>query len=404
MKRFQYQATNSLGEEVTGEIVADSIEEVRSQLFEQDLMVESIHEVTEKKETEKQSAFTSPESFLELVNEVKEVTSTGVPLVVALRSFQEEAPSKKVSNALQRICMQLEQGAMPADVLSAEQNNLPTHFQLLLDAEIPHESLGDVLGEYLHQIRTRLDLKRKITLSLFYPAVLFVALFCLLMFFLAYLGPNFKKMFHDFDMELPATTRLIIFLSDSVLFVLNYWYAFLLPVIGLVIGIFFLSYLLDWDRRWRSNFSPFVPVIGASHLSIALSLFCHMMALFIENRVPLHLAIRLAAETTDDLPLIRQSKRLETLFRNGAGYRDVCALLETYPREFQQAFRMLGRGDAMAEAMHGAGVIYARQAQTSVDLLSVFLGPLMVCIIGISLVFLVSAMFMPLITLINGLS
>ena len=400
MQRFQYQATNSLGEKITGEIQADSLDDAHRQLVEKELTVETVNEVTSGSR-----GIDAPEQILELVEQVKEVTATGIPLVVTLRSFQEESPPGKTSQLLGRLCDNIEQGVLPAEAMLQGKIELPTTlFYTCRCRDFSPKHLGHILGEYLKQTRHKIQLKRELLLGLFYPIVLSVSVGCLLLFVMAFLVPEFKSLFIGFGMDLPGITKLVLSISDFVLLMVSHWYLLLFGL-GLVIAIWVsLIPVFGWDRRWKSNLFHFIPVFGTSQLLMALADFCQMMALLIEHRVPLPVAVRIAAESTDDLPLIRQAKKMEQLFEQGAGYDEVSSLLETYPQEFQHAFCLMGRGHVMAEAMRSTGKVYSSQAKTTVDLLSVITGPLMVCLIGISIGFIVFSLFSPMIDLLNNLS
>ncbi len=71
-------------------------------------------------------------------------------------------------------------------------------------------SLVEVLERYITYQRLTLALRKKLLISLLYPAVLIILVICLIVFLVTYVVPNFAALYTSMDAKLPAATRILI--------------------------------------------------------------------------------------------------------------------------------------------------------------------------------------------------
>ncbi len=71
-------------------------------------------------------------------------------------------------------------------------------------------SLAEVLERYITYQRLTLALRKKLLVSLLYPAILLVLVICLIVFLVTYVVPNFANLYNSMEASLPAATRILI--------------------------------------------------------------------------------------------------------------------------------------------------------------------------------------------------
>src|SRR5438128_2738026 len=67
-------------------------------------------------------------------------------------------------------------------------------------------NMEEVLGRYIAFQRLALTFKKKLAVSLVYPALLVTVVLCMLMFLITYVVPQFAKLFENLNAQLPAIT------------------------------------------------------------------------------------------------------------------------------------------------------------------------------------------------------
>ena len=95
-------------------------------------------------------------------------------------------------------------------------------------------TLEDVLKVLTEQMEREHDLRSKILGALMYPAVILGAMAGIGVLMLIMVVPKLAETFKELDVELPATTRLVIFLGN---FLAEKWYLAILIIVAIVILI-----------------------------------------------------------------------------------------------------------------------------------------------------------------------
>src|SRR5258708_280029 len=100
-------------------------------------------------------------------------------------------------------------------------------------------NLEEVLARYVSYQRITATFRKKLISSLWYPAILIVALTLLLSFLITYVVPKVADLYKQFDAELPAITQLLLKVGTGIQ---GYFY-----IIGPAVFIAFLS-VMAWTR------------------------------------------------------------------------------------------------------------------------------------------------------------
>jgi type II secretory pathway component PulF len=193
------------------------------------------------------------------------VLATGIgdagTLIAGLKSLAAES-SAPWSNRIHQLRVLLEQGQSLSEALTTTSGLLPD--QSLIAIRIGEETgtLKQVLAEEAHRLMKQSDNASPIQASL--PATLGwffsvgnVAL-SVVGFIMIFIIPKFKKIFEDFNTDLPIITKQLILMSD---WLLNFWYLIILPMFTVV--CFGAFYLLHWRiqslSKGRTAFAEYFP-------------------------------------------------------------------------------------------------------------------------------------------------
>ena len=114
----------------------------------------------------------------------------------AQRSFQSGASRRTAEGAKRRLL---------SDAFAAQGNMSKIYTTTLLAGE-RSGNLEEVLGRFITFQRVAMTFRKKMLSSLWYPALLFVALGVMLTFLMTYVVPQFADLYSSLDAKLPATT------------------------------------------------------------------------------------------------------------------------------------------------------------------------------------------------------
>ncbi|MEM4270574.1 MAG: type II secretion system F family protein [Candidatus Pacearchaeota archaeon] len=164
------------------------------------------------------------------------MVGAGLSLTRALGVLSKQTQNKR----FKKIINELEDFVNKGKMLSEAMKNYPKVFSPLFVAMVRVGEEGGRLSESLKLVADQMEkdnnLIRKIKGAMVYPSVIIVAMILIGILMLVYVVPTLVSTFKELNIELPATTRAIIFFSD---FFVNHFIFF-------ITGIIFLFSLSIW--------------------------------------------------------------------------------------------------------------------------------------------------------------
>jgi type IV pilus assembly protein PilC len=212
--------------------------------------------------------------------------------------------------------------------------------------------------------------------------------------------PKFKKIFEDFGTELPAMTEWLIWGSDMIV---KYFY--LGPAIPFA---FFLlikivkknktgAYIVDW-------LSLRIPLLGGILAKSTVARTCRTLGTLIASGVPILEGLLISRDTAGNMVFVRAFQNIYTAIREG---ESMAVPLKESRIVDDLVVNMVDVGEetgALDTMLYKVADVYDEEVAVLVDGLVSMLEPIMVVVLGLIVGFIVIALFMPLIKLLNDLS
>lgn len=158
--------------------------------------------------------------------------ASGLPLPRALKTLAEQSKSKKFKKAILDIREEIINGKSFSEGLSIHQNIFSELFQNMIKVGEESGTLEEVLKVLTEQMEREHQLKSSVTGAMIYPAVIISAMIGIGILMLIMVVPRLAETFKELNIELPPTTKFVIFLGS---FLAERWYFVILIVLGLLI-------------------------------------------------------------------------------------------------------------------------------------------------------------------------
>lgn len=162
----------------------------------------------------------------------------GLPLSRALEVLIRQTSSQKLKKTLGDISSKLAKGKALSESLADHPAIFSQLYVSMMKAGERSGKLQESLKIMADQINKDATLLRKIKGALIYPAIIIVAMVAIAIIMFIYVVPTLVSTFAEIQMDLPASTKLIIWLSQSLA---AHSILFLGVLVGLVILIISLS-------------------------------------------------------------------------------------------------------------------------------------------------------------------
>lgn len=401
MAKFRYQATDVDGRAQTGEVAARDLDDARRQLAEQGLRVVDL--VAEAVVPPAPRRLTSADAE-EIVAQVAEIGKANIPMSLGLRAAAAESTNRRVKHALEHLANGTDQGQSLEDVLKANAGSFPPHVAGLIAAATRTAQLGGALEELLDHHRQMRQIRGTVITALAYPLLVLGMAATLILFTLLDIVPLFTKMFEEFELELPVVTLSLVRVSRvCVALMLGDQRGLLAGVIVATVVALLLIRFVAGAGGWR-RFLGTTPLFGPIVAWSGAAAFAQMVGVLLDYQIPLPHALALTADAVRDGNVRESCRRLATGVAAGQTMADMLEERPDLPETLVPFVRSGEQHGDLAGALKLASQVFVERIGLRASLISSISPPVIFVFVGLGIGLCVIALFMPLITLIIGLS
>ncbi len=391
MTRFRYKAKDNKGESRIGEIDSESEADARQSLEDQGLIIDSLEAVTAGDTT----PLTIDEAH-QVTSRLAQLTTLSLPLATGLRAGAQECGNRKIANALLDIATQVDNGRSLEEVVEGTRDLFPPHVSGLVLAATKTGTLGVALAELVEHQRGARALRSRILRAFSYPLFVLALAAFVLMFVIFGISGTYLKMFDDFGLMLPLSTRLLIWWRD---------YGIAVLAAGFVGGGSLLLILrLTLTRATWSRLVVGTPVIGPLCYWMGLAEWCSLLSVLVKNQIALPEALRLSAGGIENAYIAKLVSDLAERTSQGQSFSEILATDRPLPVSLVPLVRWGERFDVLDEALGTAGELFDRRANVRALMLQSVLPPMLFIAIACCVLVVISALFAPMLSLVTGLS
>jgi len=133
----------------------------------------------------------------------------GLPILNSLELLIKRQKDAYLQSLLENVRDRVKSGELLSTAFAA-QGAFPKIYPTTLMAGEKSGNMEEVLSRYISFQRLALTFKKKLAVSLVYPALLVTVVFFMLVFLITYVVPEFAKLFENLNAKLPAITVLML--------------------------------------------------------------------------------------------------------------------------------------------------------------------------------------------------
>ncbi|MDO4574579.1 MAG: type II secretion system F family protein [Planctomycetia bacterium] len=268
MPTYQFEAMDSSGKEIKDVIEAINEEEAQATIKQMGYFITRLAVKKDRKSRIQTVQAKRGKSFslgrvkskvlTTFTRQLSILQDAGLPILRSLKILEQQSKPGALKNCLIDVCDEIEGGSTLSEAMAKS----PKAFNRLYVNMIKAGEAGGALELILNRLADFQErsetLKRKIKGALTYPIAVVTFSILILAFIMIMIVPSFIKIFNDFGTTLPTMTLILIDVSN--LFC-NYWY--LLP--GVPFGLFMFVKLTRKFKHGRIGWDLFtlkMPIFG----------------------------------------------------------------------------------------------------------------------------------------------
>lgn len=315
MAAFTYDGLNRQGQNVHGEVVADTSVQAINKLREAGIVVTEMTEKGTKARSSKgRGKKVNTTQVAVFCRQLSVMLSAGVPITRALNTMAKQTENPRFAEAIENIAKNVESG-MP---LSDAFREYPKIFSRLFISMIAAGETGGILEQSLaslaDQLQKEKNLQKNIKSAYSYPRnVGFMALFILVMM-LAFMVPTFKNMMPK-DAELNSLSAAIFAVSDSLRGKPLVWLG---CAAAIVITIVLIVKSKPAHALWE-NTKLTMPIFGTFITKMVVARFCRTLATLLAGGVTAVDALKSAGPTSGSDKIAKAVEKAISDIEEGKG-------------------------------------------------------------------------------------
>jgi type IV pilus assembly protein PilC len=404
MATFAYSGRTRGGETVSGERVADTMEAASAALRRDQILVTKITPAKAKAEPKaagkSKGRGVDSKNLAVFTRQFSVMIDAGLPLVQCLDILGNQEEDKNFSKVILETRAEVEGGSSLADAMKKH----PKVFDALYTNMIAAGEAGGILDTILKRlaiyIEKNVKLKQQVKSAMIYPVAVIVIAAAVVAVILWKVIPTFATMFAGLGAELPLPTRVVIWLSDTLVRFLPF------IVVGLGALVFAVRqyYGTDGGRHTIDRLILKMPVLGMIMRKIAVARFCRTLSTLISSGVPILDGLEITAKTAGNA--IVEDGIMTTRKSIERGETVSAPLKETgvFPAMVTQ---MIGVGEAtgaLDTMLAKIADFYEEEVDAAVAGLLTLMEPVMIAFLGVIVGGIVIAMYMPIFSMISKLT
>ena len=380
----------------------------------------------------------------------------GLPILRSLKILEDQAKPGALKNSLIDVCDEIEGGASLSEAMGKSPKTFDRLYVNMIKAGEAGGSL-EVILRRLAEFKERTQaLKNKVIGALMYPIMVVLFTIAILTFIMLKIIPEFQKMFEEFEIELPAMTKLLMAISDRVC---KLWFLFPLIPIAMMLFISLVCKFRSGRMGWHL-FLLKLPMMGKLVEKANLARTTRTLGALVASGVPIIEGLTITRETSGNAMFEKVYSKVTDSIREGdtiaspmkkhayPNFHPVAAfffmavmslpplavlfiqpslwMMVAYacgvmcllgmawyflnykkPVVEDLVVNMVAVGEETGELdvmLYKVADYYEEEVETLTDGMMKMIEPLMIIFLGLVVLFIVASLFMPLIAIISGLT
>jgi type IV pilus assembly protein PilC len=332
--------------------------------------------------------------FLVFNQQFLTLIKAGLPILSSLDLLIRRQKDAYLHSILQNVRDRVKSGESLSEAFNS-QRTFPKIYTTTLLAGERSGNMEEVLGRYIALQRMTLTFKKKLAVSLVYPALLVMVVSVMMVFLVTYVVPQFGKLYQDMGADLPAITQLMLVIGKHAqkyaLYILGG--AFLL-IVGLV--------------RWKNtdNGAQLIdatilklPLLGQIWLKYQVSSFSRMLSTLLTGGMPLVPSLETAGASMSSRRILNGISEAAVRVREGQPLAKALEGQRMFPDLSVEMIEVGESTGALPAMLNSVAEFYEEDVQTALGAAMSLIEPVILVVMAVVVGGILISLYLPIFTL-----
>ncbi len=334
------------------------------------------------------------EQFLIFNQQFVTLTRAGLPILKALDLLVGNVKNRRLREHLLSVQEKVTSG-MPLSGAFQSEGVFPPIYTTSVMAGEKSGSLPEVIERYVTYQKVALGVRKKIIVSLIYPAMLVSLVFILILFLVTYVVPEFASLYESMDAQLPYMTQVLVAVGTTTS-------ENLFPI---TLAVFGIGAALVWWARSESvrnsldRFKLKVPLFGQIWIKYQVAQLCRLMGTLLQGGIPLVQALETTGTSLGSRLLRDSMAKSREMVREGQPLSKGMAAAGIFP---SLAIEMVNVGEStgsLPAMLHSVAEFFDDDVNTMMTAALSLVEPAIMIFMGIFVAFVLISLYLPIFSL-----
>jgi type IV pilus assembly protein PilC len=322
----------------------------------------------------------------------------GLPILNSLDLLIKRQKDKNLQQLLQNVRERVKGGELLSDAFSA-QHVFPKIYTTTLLAGEKSGNMEEVLSRYIAFQRLALTFKKKLAVSLVYPALLVTVVFLMLTFLITYVVPQFAKLFDNLNAQLPTITVFMLAVGTHAQAYAPYF------LVAVVLIAFAFWRWKSTDRGAKAVDSTILkmPVLGDIWLRYQVANFSRMLSTLLSGGLPLVPSLETAGASMSSRSILNGVMETAVRVREGQTLSGSLEKQQIFP---DLAVEMIEVGEstgALPAMLNSVAEFYEEDVQTALGAAMALIEPVILIVMAVFVGGVLISLYLPIFSLGSGI-
>ena len=319
----------------------------------------------------------------------------GISVVECLNAVARQSENATLSAALYDVRQSVLEGNTIADSLRRHPKIFNDKYIALVRAGEAGGVLEQTLDVAADQFDREAELQEKIKSAMVYPAIVLLSAVGVVMFMLVFIVPVFANVYKQFKASLPAPTLLLITFSHILT---TYWWMVGIVTAAMVYGVKkFIA--TKRGKRIYHRIMLKLPMLGKLNRKVAIARFSETLAGSVKSGIPILQALSVSSQTCANVIISEVVDNAALKVKDGSPMSPPLEASGEFPSMVTYMIAAGEQSGNLDQMLEEISRFYARDIEFSVNRLTRAMEPLMTIVIGVVVLVILLALYMPVFSL-----
>ena len=314
----------------------------------------------------------------------------GLPIPTALELLAKRQRNPYFRSILENVRERVKGGEVLSAAFAA-QGAFPQLYQTTLVAGEKSGNLEEVLTRFIAFQRVSMAVRKKLMVSLIYPALLIVLVTVMLTYLIAFVVPKFAQLYNDLQATLPTPTLYLIAFGQTMH---HYFFFILLAIVAIL--------LVGW--KWKNSDAGAekldrmrlkLPVLGSIWLKYQIAMFARMMSTLLAGGLPLVPALETAGASIQSRSVARASLGAAERVREGLSLSRSLQETKMFPELSLEMIEVGESTGSMREMLNSVAEFYEEDVESAVAAAMSLIEPMLLIFVAVVIGFILISLYLP---------